>query len=88
MQILVVFSSHPFHDSTGSMIKLFALQTIESSPCGEYSEGEAVTLSQLVFVFPSSTSLKRLYEDFTELFCPYGINCFSNSSFLNYIGRT
>lgn len=50
------------------MIFLFALQTIESSPCGEYSEGEAVTLSQLVFIFPSSTSLKGLYEGFTELF--------------------
>lgn len=32
---------------------LFALQTVESSPYGENLEGDAVNLSQLVYIFPS-----------------------------------
>lgn len=47
----MIIYSHQFHDSTGRMINMFASQTIESSPCGENSEGEAVSLSQLVFIF-------------------------------------
>lgn len=46
LNLLALFHLTPFDNAT--LAQLPCQQTIESSPCGENCEGEAVTLSQLV----------------------------------------